>query len=237
MKYIKYAISVFALIISTSVNASILNTLNGVNYEWLELTETEGLHFATVNQRLADPDDVLYGYENASRQLVEDLLLSYVPWDGIAGHYAAPDVTSGMEQFFTDFGILRTGSASNSAYDTVDGYTIAENTAVSFNESYGVYGSGNECGDAFTKCLSRLFMTYDENGTAISMWINDWDSGFDATNTNPLTIHWTDSATRDIGSYLVRTSVVPVPAAVWLFGSGLIGLVGFSRRKKAYKQN
>ena len=28
-------------------------------------------------------------------------------------------------------------------------------------------------------------------------------------------------------------SAVPVPAAVWLFGSGLIGLVGVARRKKA----
>ncbi len=35
-----------------------------------------------------------------------------------------------------------------------------------------------------------------------------------------------------LGSYLVQTSVVPVPAAVWLFGSGLIGLIGFARRKK-----
>lgn len=29
------------------------------------------------------------------------------------------------------------------------------------------------------------------------------------------------------------SSVVPVPAAVWLFGSGLIGLIGVARRKKA----
>ena len=28
-------------------------------------------------------------------------------------------------------------------------------------------------------------------------------------------------------------TVVPVPAAVWLFGSGLLGLVGIARRKKA----
>lgn len=35
------------------------------------------------------------------------------------------------------------------------------------------------------------------------------------------------------GSYLVRTSVVPIPAAIWLFGSGLLGLVGIARRKKA----
>jgi hypothetical protein len=33
-----------------------------------------------------------------------------------------------------------------------------------------------------------------------------------------------------VGVFLVRT--VPVPAAVWLFGSGLLGLVGVARRKK-----
>ena len=30
----------------------------------------------------------------------------------------------------------------------------------------------------------------------------------------------------------VGASVVPVPAAVWLFGSGLIGLLGVARRKR-----
>lgn len=36
------------------------------------------------------------------------------------------------------------------------------------------------------------------------------------------------------GSALVRgINPVPVPAAAWLFGSGLIGLVGMARRKKA----
>jgi len=41
----------------------------------------------------------------------------------------------------------------------------------------------------------------------------------------------------DIGSgnsmHVTSVSAVPVPAAVWLFGSGLIGLAGFAKRKKA----
>jgi hypothetical protein len=34
------------------------------------------------------------------------------------------------------------------------------------------------------------------------------------------------------GAHSVAVSAVPVPAAVWLFGSGLLGLVGIARRKK-----
>jgi len=34
----------------------------------------------------------------------------------------------------------------------------------------------------------------------------------------------------DLGAPL---TTVPVPAAVWLFGSGLLGLIGVARRKKA----
>ena len=35
----------------------------------------------------------------------------------------------------------------------------------------------------------------------------------------------------DRSSLIVETSTIPVPSAVWLFGSGLIGLLGFARRK------
>ena len=31
----------------------------------------------------------------------------------------------------------------------------------------------------------------------------------------------------------LSVSAVPIPAAVWLFGSGIIGLIGVARRKKA----
>ena len=34
-----------------------------------------------------------------------------------------------------------------------------------------------------------------------------------------------------IDDIVLNTSVVPVPAAVWLFASGLIGLIGVAKRK------
>jgi len=42
-----------------------------------------------------------------------------------------------------------------------------------------------------------------------------------------------DVSAPQLGQYGIQISQVPVPAAVWLFGSGLIGLIGISRRKKS----
>ena len=34
-------------------------------------------------------------------------------------------------------------------------------------------------------------------------------------------------------NYDLEISAVPVPAAIWLFGTAILGLVGFNRRKSA----
>ena len=65
---------------------------------------------------------------------------------------------------------------------------------------------------------------------------------FDGTNFT-VDYHW-DAITHNGGVALgplgvtvydlhLAGTVVPVPAAVWLFGSGLLGLIGFARQKKA----
>jgi len=55
--------------------------------------------------------------------------------------------------------------------------------------------------------------------------------GFDVIAGNTYFIELDIEATAD--AFGGSPAVVPVPAAVWLFGSGLIGLVGIARRKKA----
>jgi hypothetical protein len=65
---------------------------------------------------------------------------------------------------------------------------------------------------------------------------NAWDFFFlDGTSND----HSGDINTKEFGElyawavYDGDVSAVPVPAAAWLFGSGLIGLVGIARRKKS----
>jgi len=47
----------------------------------------------------------------------------------------------------------------------------------------------------------------------------------------PGTYEWTWGSGASADSYTLNVGAVPIPAAVWLFGSGLLGLVGVARRK------
>jgi hypothetical protein len=58
----------------------------------------------------------------------------------------------------------------------------------------------------------------------------DWMDGADG-HWSGLDFNLTGYSTAE--GLVVRASAVPLPAAVWLLGSGLLGLVGFSKRKKA----
>lgn len=67
------------------------------------------------------------------------------------------------------------------------------------------------------------------------LWERTWTSGIPeamaAINTNPQQ-QPNDLPSPTMGTYLYRETVVPIPAAVWLFSTGLIGLIGLARRKK-----
>jgi hypothetical protein len=51
-------------------------------------------------------------------------------------------------------------------------------------------------------------------------------NGYDLTPTQ-----WTLSANATGNSYSMTVTAVPIPAAIWLFGSGLLGLIGIARKK------
>jgi len=89
---------------------------------------------------------------------------------------------------------------------------------------------------------------YAGNNYDFALWplITTLDSGTFNPANDAFTLGWSDNIVVDLGSIFGSTTlgtldvslsgnlttVVPVPAAVWLFGSGLIALGGFARRKK-----
>lgn len=216
-------------VISFTVESSVFNTLNDINYEWLELTETTGLSRNEVEGRLINPNDNLFGYEYASRRLVEELFLSYTSWYGVNGNYGATDVTSGIESYMKDFGVTNSylGNGINKVHTTRDGFTVNYDGN---RESQGFYGLDGECDSVVRTCLGTNFMFLDtDNKVTFARQFGDY--GWDSENQGPQTFT-KDFSHAVAGSFLVReVSAVPIPAAVWLFGSGLLGLVAVARRK------
>ena len=211
---------------SLNANAVVVNTLNGVNYEWLELTVTEGMSRNSVEARIANavPGDTLYGYEYASRSLVESLLLSYSSWDGKNGWHGAHKVAGGVAKFIDDYGALIGHAHANSELETEDGYTVNQDY---HNYSFALYGTTGECSKDVSCALEIGTIEFQGSVMAAFQHSNlGWSSAAIKS--------YTANVNTDIsgyGSLLVRTANVPIPASVWLFSSGLLGLLGVTRRK------
>jgi hypothetical protein len=227
------AIAAATLVMSNSAGASVFNTLDGTNYEWLELTVTQGLSRQQVEADIAAATvgDTLYGYEYASRSQVEALLLSYTSWDGVYGYHAASSVVSGMVAFMNDFGVTDGGAGEGTEipFTSVDGYSVVyeQNNYIA---NYGYYGAAAECGGSDWTCTTASVTFFDTADIPV-VTFQSGNGGWNASVTNPDAAP-VGTGDQTYGSFLVRTAVVPVPAAVWLFASGFIGLIGIARRKK-----
>lgn len=207
--------------------ASVINTLGGTGYEWLELSNTSNLSRVTVESMLGDTGSALYGYRYATRLETQALLESYMPyvpaelnhWEA----YAAP----GAQLFFNDFGMTLQDNLGviNQAVSN-DGVTFDYNMHLI---SYFNYGATGECGVGVS-CAGNMF-TAALDGTIQAMF-TPAHRGFDAAWATPDTYSNYDSNWIQ-ASLLVRELMpVPVPAAAWLFITGLLGLIAVARRRK-----
>lgn len=132
--------------------------------------------------------------------------------------------------------------------DEFDGETAAfddpcwqgDGWVVTSDEGKTLYGIGGWIDDSgiakITFLLDGVNVNVDRDGEVISGWtfvgVIDTD-GFTSAEIREL--RGTDADQKLIfgDSFTIGVSAVPIPAAVWLFCSGLLGLVGIARRKKA----
>jgi len=84
----------------------------------------------------------------------------------------------------------------------------------------------------FDNNIDQVLMTYGSNSLTIN-------KNSDAVFSTPLTLNSFTLTAQGLGTSTrisglsVDTSAVPVPAAAWLMGSGLLGLAGMARRRRA----
>jgi len=149
---------------------------------------------------------------------------------------------------FGDFGVIATSSLGNVIN------TAALGAAIQTSDQYATT-LNSLSSNADTALNEAIFGTVLNGGYAgaESTWGTSWNTNGSTNNsaafgTDLDFYYWQDigistdtQVTKAVGSWsfdgttlsYAAPSAVPVPAAVWLFGSGLIGLVGVARRKTA----
>ncbi len=142
--------------------------------------------------------------------------------------YANARLANGNEwdDLFAAAGIVYSGTLTAS-----DGFTSGSTTTISSDARLLIQQFGLTVNNPFDGERTLIFTDPDQS-TA-------FNSTRDITQFSSMGVQLFQSPTIGTNSaigWLIVSDVpapVPVPAAVWLFGSGLIGLIGLARRKKA----
>ena len=116
-------------------------------------------------------------------------------------------------------------SAGGSVFPTLGGGKIVDSQDIAFSPFASV-DKGVDIGDALSVVGQNTAVRVENAAGSIS--------GGGPFDLMAVTVAFGLTAQTGVGfSGFVEQTPVPVPAAVWLFGSGLLGLVGIARRKKA----
>lgn len=221
MRFFKLFFLYLCISMPFNINASTIFNLSGIEtLEWLELTATVGKSRVQV-EGLISSGGALENWRYATRSEVEILYDSL--WGGVAEGYSN-DNYLGARYFFDVFG--------NHNFFGDNGYD--ENGASSWST---IFGSTLECGGDINSSCQGLVAIYDmDYGASLNAgyFHDDYglSTGLDSIN-NQLTVT-SLFGYPFLGSHLVReVAVIPLPAAFWLFGSGLIALIGMVIRKNA----
>jgi len=219
MKLIQtWALTLCSLFFLNQAHAVTVFPINGINnLQWLGLNETVGLSREDIESQMDTVGEDFYSWRYATVEEVETL--TYGLWGGITTD-TDPSNFAGAETFFNAFGFSGIG-----AFNTTTGY--ASNGTAYWSTLFGAPG---ECGNP-------------EGGETCRGYIQIFNSAYGANedlgHLNNLGGIWTRSnstALIDTGSFLVRDTTpipaVPIPAAVWLFSTGLT-LLGFVARRNS----
>ena len=102
--------------------------------------------------------------------------------------------------------------------------------------SFSALGAGDWEAKSLATNNTKTLTSSKQFALAITDGAGSWFEAVNAVQQSAGTSNYEvffSNGTSDVFTFDATPTVVPVPAAVWLFGSGLIGLAGIARRKKA----
>ena len=219
---IKVAVSVglISLGLASSANAALVGRLaatpGGTDYQAYYDTEADLTWLADANYARTSGYPRTYGDGSMIWQVANDWA-AQLTVDGVSGWRLPttlqPDASCGNQSGSISYGYNCTGSELGDLF-----YNALGNTAGSLTNT-GPFSNVQPL--AYWSATELLSNTYDA-------WIFNMGNGgyqYYRNKNNFTSIGWAVQS-GDV-------SAVPVPAAVWLFGSGLLGLIGVTRRKNA----
>lgn len=208
MKYWNLALAAIVLIISNSANAALVSRLGGLAYydEEADLTWLADASAAGTTMNWED-----------ANSWAEGLNVAGVTGWRLAGTLQ-PDLSCSSQSALSGSrGFDCTGSELGNLFYNVLGGVASSSITDVHNANY----------DLFSNIQGMRYWSATEYAPNTSnAWYFSMGAGNQSTTLKSFSYYGWAVQSGDV-------SAVPVPAAVWLFGSGLIGLLGLARRKKA----
>lgn len=135
----------------------------------------------------------------------------------------------GTEAAFENEGFTGTGAvvSFNNKTSTIGDFAEEFTLAGLIDFTYETFGqTGAACHTAPGGCS----IVNGVGSSLASLWLGVYE---DTVNDSIILLFGDGIGDSDFDDMAIRVSVVPVPAAIWLFGSALLAFAGFSTRRKA----
>ena len=202
------SLTVIALALSSSANAQLIERLGGLAY-YDDVANLTWISDANYAQTSGDHATGIMNWNEANT------------W---ANNLTVGDVSgwrlATAESNCVFFGCTN-GELGNMFYNVLGGVDTDNG---GFNTNF----------DLFSNTQLGYIWSATEFGTSDALAFDFFD-GFAGSQINTPKLGGADAYAWAV--YSGDVSAVPVPAAIWLFGSGLIGLAGLAMRKKSIKTN